>query len=54
MQGSALLHTDELRMDWARAIGAGHKDKMSILGKYLIILIDEPQRVSTTKDLPVE
>lgn len=34
--------------------GVGHRDTMSILGKYLIILIDQPQRVSSTKDLPVE
>jgi len=32
----------------------GHRDEMSILGKYRIILIDQPQRVSNSKDLPVE
>lgn len=36
-----------------RGKGVGHGDTMSILGKYLIILIDQLQRVSPTKDLPV-
>lgn len=34
--------------------GVGRRDYMSILGKYPIILIDQPHRVSTTKALPAE
>lgn len=48
----ALLHTDELGNGLGRGRGVGQRDEMmSILRKYLIILIDQPCRMSITKDL---
>lgn len=54
MHRSALLHRAEPLIELDQSRTAGHIDKMSILGKYLIILIDQSQSVSTTEDLLVE
>lgn len=42
---SLLCHT---QMNW-KVTGSGHGNKMCTLGKYLIILIDQPRRVTAAK-----